>query len=260
MNVTVLGSGTSSGVPTIGCACATCTSTDPRDNRSRTSIWLRTEKTSVVVDTSNDFRHQCLRHGIRTLDAVIYTHHHFDHIAGFDDIRAFNFTQRRPMPIYAMPETLEHLGRIFDYAFRTSGPRETSTPVVERHEILDEPFTIGDLHVQPLELSHGRMRVNGYRIGSFAYCTDCNAISETARELLGGVDVLILDGLRYTPHPTHFSIDEAVAVARSLGARQTYLTHIAHDVRHREAEKCLPEGINLAYDGLEIAIDHRVAR
>jgi phosphoribosyl 1,2-cyclic phosphate phosphodiesterase len=252
MKITVLGSGTSSGVPTVGCQCATCTSDDPRDNRLRTSIWIRTERTSIIIDTSNDFRTQCLRAGVRTLDAVVYTHHHFDHIAGFDDIRAFNFVQRRPMQIYGMPETLDNVRRIFSYAFRPAGPRESSAPVVEDYEILDDPFTIGDIRLQPLELGHGRMRVNGYRIGQFAYCTDCNAISDRARELLRGVDVLILDGLRPSPHPTHFTIDEAVAAARQIGARATYLTHIAHDLKHAEANKSLPDGVELAFDGLEI--------
>jgi phosphoribosyl 1,2-cyclic phosphate phosphodiesterase len=254
MKITVLGSGTSSGVPTVGCTCPTCTSDDPRDNRLRTSIWIECRGTSIVIDTSNDFRTQCLRAGIRTLDAVVYTHHHFDHIAGFDDIRAFNFTQRKPMSIYGMPDTLANIRRIFEYAFRDSSPRENSAPVVDVHEILDEPFSIGSIPVQPLELYHGRMRVNGYRIGSFAYCTDCNLLTDSARQSLKGVEVLILDGLRYTPHPTHFTIDEAVAIARSIGASQTYLTHIAHDVRHSDGSAGLPEGIALAYDGLAIEL------
>lgn len=252
MKITVLGSGTSSGVPTIGCTCPTCTSDDPRDNRFRTSIWVRSRGTSVIIDSSNDFRAQCLRAGVRNLDAVVYTHHHYDHIAGFDDIRAFNFVQRRPMPIYGMPETIENIRRIFEYAFRKPGDHENSAPVVIDHEILDDPFAIGPLVIQPLELGHGSMRVNGYRIGSFAYCTDCNAISARGRELLRGIDVLILDGLRPSPHPTHFTIDEAVATAAEIGARVTYLTHIAHDLKHSEANDSLPPGVELAYDGLEI--------
>ncbi|MBC8146099.1 MAG: MBL fold metallo-hydrolase [bacterium] len=254
MRITVLGSGTSSGVPTIGCSCATCLSDDPHDKRLRTSIWIEAGTTSIVVDTSNDFRAQCLRANIKALDAVLYTHHHFDHIAGFDDIRAFNFAQRRPMAIYAMPETIQNLRRIFEYAFRGNEPRESSAPVVVVHEILDDAFDISGVQLQPLELRHGRMRVNGYRCGSFAYCTDCNAISERARELLHGIDVLILDGLRYSPHPTHLTIDQAVELAQSIGARQTYLTHIAHDVRHVEAQERLPAGVALAYDGLVIEL------
>jgi phosphoribosyl 1,2-cyclic phosphate phosphodiesterase len=253
MKITVLGSGTSSGVPTIACTCTTCTSDDPRDNRLRTSIWIQTGGTSLIVDSSNDFRQQCLRAGVERLDAVVYTHHHFDHIAGFDDIRAFNFVQRRPMRIYGMIETLTQLRRIFDYAFQ-SGPRENSAPVVEPIEIDDGPFTVGTVTIQPLELYHGSLRVNGYRVGGFAYCTDCNLIPDRTRELLEGVDVLILDALRYTPHPTHFTIEEAVAAARQIGARMTYLTHISHDVRHAEGNAGLPEGIRLAYDGLTIEL------
>lgn len=254
MIVTVLGSGTSSGVPTIGCTCATCSSTDPRDNRLRTSLWVQARDASIVIDTSNDFRQQCLRAGITTLDAVLFTHHHFDHIGGFDDIRAYNFTQRRPMDVYAMPETIEHMARIFDYAFRPSSERESSAPTVSVHEILDEPFLIKELQVIPIELRHGRMRVNGYRFGSFAYCTDCNAISDRGRELLQGIDVLILDGLRHNPHPTHFTIDQAVELADALGARRTYLTHIAHDVRHADSHACLPDSVSFAYDGLTLEL------
>lgn len=254
MRITVLGSGTSSGVPTIGCRCATCTSVDSRDNRLRTSIWIETGNTSIVVDTSNDFRTQCLRADIRRLDAVLYTHHHYDHIAGFDDIRAFNFTQREPMAVYGMPETIAALKRIFDYAFRGNGPNESSAPVVAVNEIQDAPFAIGEAQIVPLELRHGSMRVNGYRFGSFAYCTDCNSITDSARELMRGIDVLILDALRYKSHPTHFTIDEAVREAQAIGARMTYLTHIAHDVRHASANAELPDGVEIAYDGLVIDV------
>lgn len=260
MKITVLGSGTSSGVPTVGCSCPTCTSEDPRDNRMRTSIWVQSLGTSLIVDTSNDFRTQCLRAGVRRLDGVVYTHHHFDHIAGFDDIRAFNFVQREPMRIYGMPETLGNLRRIFDYAFNEGGPRENSAPVVHTHEVLDDPFTVGSIPLQPIELTHGRMRVNGYRIGSFAYCTDCNGISTHGRELLEGIDVLILDALRPTPHPTHFTIEEAVDNAMQIGARMTYLTHIAHDLKHEDANRSLPSGIELAYDGLEIDLPDPATR
>lgn len=254
MRITVLGSGTSSGVPTIGCMCETCTSSDPRDRRYRTSIWIQTETTSVVIDTSSDFRAQCLEAEIRQLDGVVYTHHHFDHIAGFDDLRAFNFLQRRPMPIYLMEETLGHMQRIFSYAFTPLADSGSSRPVIDTHIIDTEPFSIGDIDLVPLPLRHGSIRVNGYRIGDFAYCTDCNQIDRETREQLKGVRVLILDALRYTDHPTHFTIDEAVAVARELGAEQTYLTHIAHDILHAKCDSELPYGVNLAYDGLSITL------
>jgi phosphoribosyl 1,2-cyclic phosphate phosphodiesterase len=254
MRITVLGSGTSSGVPTIGCKCATCRSTDPRDNRLRTSLWIEEEDTSIVIDTSSDFRFQCLQAGIERLDAVVYTHHHFDHIAGFDDLRAFNFTQRTPMPIYLMQETLSHMERIFSYAFTPVADSGSSRPLIETNILDDEPFTIGAIELIPLPLRHGHIRVNGYRIGDFAYCTDCNQIDDLATQRLEGTRVLILDALRHTQHPTHFTVDEAIVMARRIGAEQTYLTHIAHDLLHATDDARLPPGINLAYDGLQITI------
>lgn len=255
VTVTILGSGTSSGVPTIACTCPTCLSTDTRDKRLRPSIWIRSEQGSVVIDTSSDFRQQCLRAGITDLDAVVYTHHHFDHIAGFDDLRAFNFKYQAPVPIYLMSETLEHIRRIFSYAFPSDEKPESGVPVIEPVVIDSDPITIADMELIPLPLKHGRMRVNGYRIGDFAYCTDCNMISDEAYERLAGTRILVLDALRYRPHPTHFTLEQAVESAERIGAEQTYFTHIAHDLMHEEAERLLPTGMNLAYDGLEIAIN-----
>ncbi|MBS1913127.1 MAG: MBL fold metallo-hydrolase [Bacteroidetes bacterium] len=254
MKITFLGSGTSSGVPSIGCRCATCRSTDTRDKRLRPSIWLEDEKWSVIIDTSSDFRQQCLRADVVRLDAVVYTHHHFDHIAGFDDLRAYNFLARRPIPIYVMPETLANLKTVFSYAFGTRTNTGTSVPVVDVNQILDEPFAVAGIEWIPLKLSHGKMRVNGYRVGSFAYCTDCNAVTPEAMERLAGVDVLVLDALRISPHPTHFNLEEAIAMAQRIGARETYFTHIAHEIRHAEVEALLPPRIYLAYDGLQLTL------
>lgn len=254
MKITFLGSGTSSGVPTIGCRCAVCVSEDPRDKRLRPSVWLQDGERSILIDTSSDFRQQCLRSGIERLDAVVYTHHHFDHIAGFDDLRAFNFTSRSAIPIFAMPETISNIQNVFSYAFGARTNTGTSVPVVTIVPVLDEPFDVAGLTWTPLALRHGAMRVNGYRIGNFAYCTDCNGFSESALERLKGVEVLVLDALRHTPHPTHYTVDEAVAVAQSIGARMTYFTHIAHEVLHRDVERRLPTGLQLAYDGLEINV------
>ena len=255
MKITVLGSGTSSGVPTIGCTCETCQSSDSKDRRLRPSVLIEKNNTTIIIDTSSDFREQCLRFKIDRLDSVIYTHHHFDHIAGFDDLRAFNFTSKRSVPIYAMSETFEHLQRIFEYAFIAEKRKESSAPIVEPRIVDDEPFTIKDIACTPVPLYHGSMRVNGYRIGDFAYCTDCHEISEEGYKRLTGVKYLILDGLRYRPHPTHMTIEKAVKTAQRVGAKQTWLTHIAHDVRHVIGEKDLPEGINLAYDGLVIYVE-----
>lgn len=252
MRLTVLGSGTSSGVPTIGCGCRTCTSVDPRDQRTRPSVWITTDSASIVIDTSSDFRTQCLIHDVRRLDGVIYTHHHFDHIAGFDDLRAFNYTARRPVELYAMPETLNHLRHVFNYAFAQDNSNPSSTPSVQVTLLTEKPFQIAGIEFTPIPLQHGNMRVNGYRFGNAAYCTDCNYISPESMEAIRGVDVLILDALRQIPHPTHFTIEQAVNVARAIGARETYFTHIAHDILHDEVEQTLPDNIHLAYDGLAI--------
>lgn len=255
MRVTMLGSGTSSGVPTIGCQCETCRSTDPLDKRLRPSILIEKGTTQIIVDTSSDFRQQCLQWGITHLDAVLYTHHHFDHIAGFDDLRAFNFVSRRPVPIFLMRETLDHLQRIFEYAFEPDKRAQSSAPIVEPIIIGNDLFSIAGLPCLPIPLLHGAMHVNGYRFGPFAYCTDCNYISETGYERLEGVEFLVLDALRIRPHPTHFTLDEALEVADRIGASQTWLTHIAHDMKHSEIEKILPKGVRLGFDGLQLEFD-----
>lgn len=252
--VTFLGSGTSSGVPTIACRCPTCISTDQRDKRLRPSIWLRSSSQSVVIDTSSDFRQQCLRADIQDLNAVVYTHHHYDHIAGFDDLRAFNFKYRKPVRIYMMEETLTQIQSVFRYAFPTGEMPESGVPVVDAQIIADTVFSIGDLSFLPLPLQHGRLRVNGYRIGDFAYCTDCNVVTPEAMDRLKGVRILVLDALRFVSHPTHFTLQQAIEIAQRIGAEQTYFTHIAHDIKHAEVEADLPSGINLAYDGLTITI------
>lgn len=254
MKFTVLGSGTSSGVPTIGCSCPTCLSDDPRDKRLRTSLLIESDTTTVVIDTSSDFRQQMLRHNVHSLDAVVYTHHHFDHIGGFDDIRAFNFILNRPIHIYAMQETLAALQRTFAYAFEPPKQLGGGVPLVQVHHIDTTPFTVGDIALTPIPLLHGTMRVQGYRIGSLAYCTDTNHIPASSLPLLEGVEVLILDALRYHEHPTHFTVEQAIEVARAIGARQTYFTHIAHNITHAELENNLPTGIALSYDGLHFSL------
>jgi phosphoribosyl 1,2-cyclic phosphate phosphodiesterase len=254
LKFTVLGSGTSSGIPTISCQCPTCTSTDQKDKRLRCSLLVESENTTVVIDTSPDFRQQMLRAGVNKLDAVIYTHHHFDHIGGFDDIRAFNYTSRQPMKIYAMEKTHNELKRTFIYAFEVPEQMGGGVPMVEVDHIDDCKFRIGDIDIIPLFLLHGRLEVLGFRIGNLAYCTDTNYIPEESIKKLKGVEVLIIDALRYTPHSTHFNVEEAVRAARRINPDITYLTHIAHQIKHRECEHELPEDIKIAYDGLEIII------
>ena len=255
IKIRVLGSGTSSGVPTVGCRCATCLSEDPRDKRLRPSIQIMIGERSLLVDTSSDFREQCLKYNIRNVDAVLYTHHHFDHIAGFDDLRAFNFITRKAVPIYLTGETFEHLKRIFAYAFEQTGKRENSTPVVDVNIIDKAIFEVKGITCIPVPLKHGSLNILGYRFGNFAYCTDCNRIGDEGWERLKGVEYLILDGLRYRNHPTHLTIEEAIEIADKLETKRTWLTHIAHDVKHEECEKSLPENVRLAYDGLCIEID-----
>ncbi len=253
MQFTVLGTGTSTGVPSVACECATCTSTDPRDKRLRTSLLVRSEKTTVVVDTSMDFRQQMLRHNVMEIDAVVFTHHHFDHIGGFDDIRPYNFRSRRPMQVYAMAETLDVLESTFPYAFGKVSSTGTSVPSIEVTIIDDEPFTVGDIEITPIPLRHGpELRVNGYRFGDVAYCTDTNHIPPSSMDLLHGLDTLILDGLRWNPHPTHFTVEEAIAVADALQPRITYLTHIAHQLKHAETEAQLPDHVRIAVDDLTL--------
>lgn len=250
----MLGTGTSSGVPTIGCTCGTCRSMDPRDSRTRPSIWITDNDTSIIIDTSSDFRQQCLTHNITRLDGVVYTHHHFDHIAGFDDLRAFNYASGRPVPLFMTIETLHNIRQVFRYAFGQDEQNQSSIPLVDVTEIDDNPLSIANITFEPVPLAHGAMRVNGYRFGRAAYCTDCNAIPSTSFDLLHDLDVLILDALRLKPHPTHFTVDEAVAVAQRIGADRTYFTHIAHEILHETVQATLPFGIYLAYDGLTIDV------
>jgi phosphoribosyl 1,2-cyclic phosphate phosphodiesterase len=245
--VTILGSGTSTGVPMLGCSCAVCRSADPRDRRTRCSALVSCGDRRIVIDTATDFRQQALREGLSHVDAVLYTHAHADHIHGIDDLRAFNITSGADIPIYAPPGIMAVIRRNFRYIF--SGevqpgfrPRLISWDV-------GGAFVLCGLPVQPILLQHGADRSFGYRIGSFAYITDCNDIPEESLERLGNLDVLVIDGLRFRSHPTHYSIPEAIEISRRLGARRTVLTHLCHEVDHVRDGSSLPEGVELAFDG-----------
>lgn len=252
MRVTIMGSGTSSGVPLPGCLCATCTSTDLRNRRMRPGLLVELDGGSIVVDTSPDFREQVLRHGVRNLEAVLYTHAHADHIFGFDDLRAFNFLTGRPIPCFGLEDTLERIRRTFAYAFE--GPDEGGgKPQVSLHPIT-EPFEILGAAIVPIPVWHGSMPVLGYRLGPFALVTDVKSIPESSWELLRGVQVLVLSALRYRPHPTHFNFEEAIEAARRIGAARTWFTHIAHDVDHAKLAVDLPPGMEVAYDGLVLEL------
>jgi phosphoribosyl 1,2-cyclic phosphate phosphodiesterase len=250
ISVTVLGSGTSSGVPTIGCTCAVCHSPDPRDNRLRPSILVRFQDRNIVIDTTPDFRAQVLRAGLERLDAVVYTHAHADHILGLDDVRPFNFRQGR-IPMYASATTFETIRRIFDYAF-DDHPHTSHVPKLDVNFIGDEAFDVAGLRFEPIPVLHGKATVLGFRFGNVAYLTDHSEIPASSMEKLQGLDVLFLDALRHKPHPTHSTVAASIATAQLLKPARTYFTHICHDLPHAETEASLPEGIFLAWDGLEI--------
>ncbi len=258
LTATLLGTGTSTGVPVLGCTCRVCQSDDPRDTRTRCACYLRVNGLGLLIDTGPDFRQQALREGFDRIDAVCYTHHHFDHVAGLDDLRPFFFRNRQPMPCYSPPSTEAVLRTKYDYIF---GPdKYAGAPRVELRSVT-APFTVPSryddgtpVRVHPIPGYHGDLEVYGYRIGAFAYVTDVSHLPAESLAMLDGVDVLVLDALRPETHPTHFSFDEAVTVARQIGARQTYFIHMTHNALHAEADAALPPNINLGYDGLTFRI------
>jgi len=249
VRITFLGTGTSQGVPMIGCDCATCRSADPRDARLRPSIFIETAATKLLVDAGPDLRAQALRYGLRHLDAILFTHGHADHILGLDDVRRFNWMMKRAMTCYGDVQTLDDIRKTFHYVFDPATPKGGGLPDLELAPI-HGPLRIGDIDVQPVPLWHGKRSILGFRFGGFAYLTDCNRLDDAAWPLLGGLEVLVLDALRTRPHPTHFSLDEATEVAARLGARRTFFTHMCHDLPHQSTNARLPEGMALAYDGL----------
>ena len=252
--ITVLGSGTSVGVPTIGCGCAVCRSSDPRDKRLRPSVLLRYGGRSVVIDTTPDFRAQVLRAGLARLDAVVFTHGHADHIMGLDDVRPFNYHQRTGIPIYGSAATIHTVRRVFDYVF-ASEAHESSVPHLETHVLDGAPFELFGQLFTPIPLKHGSLDIYGYRFGAAAYLTDHSAIPQASMEALGGLDVLFLDALRNRPHPTHTTVARALEYVAELKPRRAFLTHICHELGHEETERALPANVRLAYDGLEIPVE-----
>jgi phosphoribosyl 1,2-cyclic phosphate phosphodiesterase len=265
LKITVLGSGTSHGVPMIGCDCEVCRSADPRDRRSRPSILVEytaataidapdgsawaAATTTILIDTSTDLRFQALAQNVRRVDAVLYTHSHADHIFGLDELRRFNHLQKQPIPCLADARTAADLRRIFAYVFAGTAEKGGGVPQLCLSEVVG-PLCLGAVEVIPVPVMHGARPILGYRFGSFAYLTDCNRIPESSWPLLEGVQTLVLDALRERTHPTHFSVSEAVAAAQRIGAARTYFTHISHDLGHVATCARLPPGIELAYDGL----------
>jgi phosphoribosyl 1,2-cyclic phosphate phosphodiesterase len=254
VKITFLGTGTSHGVPMIGCDCATCRSADPRDARLRASLYVEADGgEALLVDAGPDLRAQALQANIRRVDAVILTHGHADHILGIDELRRFNALQRRPMPCYGDAATLYDVERMFAYVFDTKTPKGGGLPDLELVRI-DGPFTVGAQPVVPVPIFHGQRPILGLRLGRFAYLTDCSRIPDESWTLLEGLEVVVLDALRERPHPTHFTIDEAVETARRIGAPRSYFTHMCHDLGHAATNARLPPGMELAYDGLVIEI------
>jgi phosphoribosyl 1,2-cyclic phosphate phosphodiesterase len=252
--VTLLGTGTSGGVPMIGCSCEVCASGDPRDKRLRSSIHIQTEDRSVVIDAGPDFRQQMLRERVDKLDAIVLTHQHRDHTAGFDDIRAYNFFQRKPIDVYLTSEVERAFVKEYHYVF--DDHQYPGLPQMNLINMVNEPFYIGRSKWIPVEVLHYKLPVFGFRIGKFCYVTDCNRITEKEKVKMRNLDVLVLNALRKEPHISHFTLAEAVELIRELRPKQAYLTHISHQMGlHALVNQELPEGVELAYDGLRISVE-----
>ena len=254
MRVTFLGTGTSQGVPIIACDCYVCSSSHSKDKRLRSSVLVVHKETSLVVDTGPDFRQQMLTHKVKKMDAVVFTHEHKDHTAGFDDIRGFNWSSGEPMEVFADVRVEKALKNDFHYAFAAN--TYPGVPKLNLHVIDHRPFTIGDFHIQPIQVMHHKLPVFGYRMGDFTYITDANYISPEEIEKVKGSKVVVLNALRKSEHISHFTLNEAIALAKEIGAERTYFTHFSHQMGlHTEVSEELPDGMYLAYDGLEINID-----
>lgn len=249
MTIKFLGTGTSQGVPVIACDCEVCRSSDIRDKRLRSSVLLQLGDKNIVIDTGPDFRYQMLREHVDHLDAILFTHSHKDHIAGLDDVRAFNRQQGSAIDIYAASEVHEALKREFYYAF--TAKKYPGVPQLELHEITPSPFLLFGVQIVPIEVMHYMMPVLGFRVGDFTYITDAKTVSESEIEKITGTKILVVNALQLDPHISHFTLDEAIAFAQRIGASQTYFTHISHRLgRHEDVQRKLPKGISLAYDGL----------
>jgi phosphoribosyl 1,2-cyclic phosphate phosphodiesterase len=254
MEITFLGTGTSQGVPMIGCNCAICSSTDPRDKRLRTAALITSETTSVVIDSGPDFRQQMLREKVTSLDAVIFTHEHKDHIAGLDDVRAFNYFSGKPMDVYATERVQTALRREFAYVF--SNENYPGVPRINLHTIHPGvPFQVGDLEIKPFEVMHYNLPVMGFRIGGICYITDANFIPKASDEFIYDADVLVLNVLRKEKHVSHFCYDEGLELVKKYRPRSTYFTHISHQLGlHAAVDHSLPEAVRCAYDGLKVEV------
>ena len=249
--VIFLGTGTSSGVPMLGCDCEACRSSDPKDSRMRSSVYVEYEGLKLLVDAGPDFRSQLLRENIGHIDAILLTHNHKDHTGGLDDVRSFNYFERRAFPIYCEEYVQESLKKEYSYAFAENP--YPGAPKYELHTITDFPFEIGGVEIVPVRALHFTLPVLGYRFGKFGYLTDASKISEADIDKFRGVDIFVINAIRFTRHISHFTLDQALEVAAKVGAKRTLLTHLSHQLpRHQELCKILPEGVEPAFDGLRI--------
>lgn len=253
MIITLLGTGTSHGVPVLGCDCATCRSQDPRDRRTRSSVYLESDQTCILIDTATELRIQALRHQIPRVDAVLLTHHHADHVCGFDDLRRFNELQGTEIPVYGNAAALQGIRAMFPYIFDDQAQLGGGKPRVRLLQAT-RPFTAGKLRVIPIPVWHGRIPVLGFRIADFAYVTDCSAIPSAGMAQLTGLKLLVLGVLRFRPHPTHLNLEDALRLVDVLKPRRCLLTHICHDFKHDLVTRILPAGIELGYDGQRIEL------
>jgi phosphoribosyl 1,2-cyclic phosphate phosphodiesterase len=254
LKITFLGTGTSQGIPLIGCSCSVCTSANPKDNRLRSSVMIEHKNTNIVIDTGPDFRQQMLREKVTKLDAVVFTHEHKDHIAGLDEVRAFNFINQMVMPVYATDRVQEALKREFAYIFADLD--YPGIPKVKLHTIAETVFSVGDIQITPIDVLHYKLPVKAFRIGNFTYITDANFISEEEKEKIKGSEVVVINALRRNEHISHFTLQEAIDLANELKAKKTYFTHISHQLGlHEDVNLELPDHIKLAYDGLTIDVN-----
>ncbi len=251
MRVKILGTGTSQGVPVIGCKCETCVSTNSKDKRLRTSAFIDVNGRKILIDTSIDFRQQMLKNKIDDIDSVLYTHHHVDHINGMDDLRQITQKHNKIIGLYGNQTTIDELKLTFRYVFDEELIRHHAVPLVHFNYIHNSEFYLGDVKIIPVECLHGTLKIFGFRINNFAYITDCSAISDAELMKLIGLKVLVLNALRIRPHPTHFNLQQAIEVAKKVSPKKTFLTHLTHDILHDKINSTLPKGIELGYDGIE---------
>lgn len=252
MKLLILGCGTSTGVPVIGCHCRVCASDDPRNKRTRSSLLIQAYGKNILIDTSTDLRAQSLANNIERIDAVLFTHPHADHIHGIDDLRSFNMVQGGPIPCYGNEHTIRRIMVMFDYIFQKEG-NVSWRPQLETH-MISSPFSLSGIEIIPIEILHGEASILGYRMGNAAYITDCSSIPPSSIEKLGGLDILVIGALRYKPHPTHLSIGEAIEISAALKPKRTVFTHLSHSIDYTTDNAKLPQGAEIAHDGMTIEI------